>query len=264
MSYGPELDRLAVRWADQPASTCFAPLAEGLRKSGALQEAATVAVRGVALRPDYLPGHLVLARIYRDQENWAAAQAELRAALDIDAEHPVVRDAIDQLAQRSGIAPATPVTEAVTRNAAAGEIDDTDGDATDLADGDEPADDARGAPNELMLTESLAMVYWGQGHHEQAVEVFEALIRRNPGNVDLGLRRDAVRAELDALRPTPYDAARSGGRGVRDWLASLAAVTTPAPRPLSGFDAFYQTSAAPSPEPSDLAAFQAWLRELDR
>ena len=108
------------------------------------------------------------------------------------------------------------------------------------------------------------MLYWGQGHHEQAVEVFEALIRRNPANTDLVVRRDAVRAELDALRPAPFDAVHSGGRGVRDWLASVAALTTPPPRPLSGFDAFYQTSAAPSSKPGDLAAFQAWLRELDR
>jgi tetratricopeptide (TPR) repeat protein len=269
MSYGPELDRLAARWADQPTSTCFASLAEGLRKSGALQEAGAVAVRGVALRPEYLPGHLVLARIYRDQEDWPAARAELRAALHIDAEHPVVRDALEQLSQRSGFALVAPVTQPMAQAApvaesadADGEAADIDGEAADLVYGDEHG--ARSAPDELMFTESLAMLYWGQGHHEQAVEVFEALIRRNPANTDLVVRRDAVRAEFDALRPAPFDAAHSGGRGVRDWLASVAAVTTPPPRPLSGFDAFYQTSAAPSSKPGDLAAFQAWLRELDR
>lgn len=266
MSTHPELDRLAARWADQPTSTCFAPLAEGLRKSGALQEAATIAVRGAALRPDYLPGHLVLARIYRDQQQWRAADAELRAALAIDADHPVVLDALDELALRSGI---TATAASVTTDAAqvaveAPQTDVADGESADLEFGDEIADEAASGSDDLVVTESLAMLYWGQGHHQQAIAAFDALIRRNPANLDLVARRDAVRAEGDASRPTPYDAAQSGGPAVRDWLASLAAVTTPAPPPISSFDAFYQTSATAASEPNDLAAFQAWLRELGR
>jgi len=64
-------------------------------------------------------------------------------------------------------------------------------------------------------------------------------------------------------RPRPYDAARSGGRPVRDWLSSLAAPHA-GPVPASSFDAFFQTAGPPPSEAGDLAAFQAWLQELDR
>ena len=47
----PELDRLAAAGRSNRTSTCFAPLAEGLRKRGALGEAAAIAVRGVTARP---------------------------------------------------------------------------------------------------------------------------------------------------------------------------------------------------------------------
>jgi len=262
MSGSPELDRLATRWAEQADSTCFAPLAEGLRQRGELEEATAFAVRGVARRPAYLPGHLVLARIYRDQRRWDAAGAELRAALAIDAEHPVVLDALDQLGRLRAAAPEPmPPGPALLGGSADAHADDESG---GLVYSDDLVDDAP-VQHTAVVTESLAMLYWGQGHHQQAIDAFDALIQRTPGNPDLVIRRDAVRAEFDATRPAPFDAAHSGGRSVREWLATVAGVTTPAPRPVSGFDAFYQTTAVPSaPDPGDLAAFQAWLRELDR
>ncbi|MGH7593099.1 MAG: tetratricopeptide repeat protein [Gemmatimonadales bacterium] len=264
MSYGPELDRLATRWADQPGSTCFAPLAEGLRKSGALPEAAAVATRGVALLPGYLPGHLVLARIYRDLGQWRSAEVELRAALAIDADHPVVLDGLGELAGRSGI---TAVAAASTRANVPVVIDSpapvADDESGDLVFSDALDDGPAHAVDSLVVTESLAALYWRQGHHQQAITAFEALLRRDPDNADLAARCRAVRAEFDATRPAPYDVAESGGVAVRDWLRSVAAKTAGVPQPISGFDAFYETSAPPA-EPTDLAAFQAWLLELDR
>lgn len=255
MSYGPELDHLALQWANQPASTCFAPLAEGLRKGGALEAAATIATRGVAACPRYLPGRLVLARILRDQQQWTAAEVELRAALTIDREHPVVQETLRQVLQRR---------EAPRRDASLADGEPTEAEVTELVYSDEVVEEVLPSSHEPVVTESLAMLYWGQGHFQQAIEAFDALIQRQPTNLDLVTRRDAIRAELEASRPMPYDAASSGGRSVRDWLASIAAVTAAPSQPVSGFDAFYQTSAAPAAEPSDLAAFQAWLRELDR
>lgn len=262
MSGSPELDRLATRWAEQADSACFAPLAEGLRQRGALDEAAAVAVRGVAERPAYLPGHLVLARIYRDQRRWDAAGAELRAALAIDAEHPVVLDALDRLGRQRAAAP-EPMPPAPAMIGGV-ETEHADDESAGLVYSDDLVDDPPVQPP-TVVTESLAMLYWGQGHHQQAIDAFDALIQRSPSNPDLVVRRDAVRAEFDATRPTPFDAAQSGGRSVREWLAAVAGVTAPAPRPVSGFDAFYQATVVPSaPEPGDFAAFQAWLRELDR
>ena len=84
-------------------------------------------------------------------------------------------------------------------------------------------------PHDRCVTESLAMLYWGQGHHQQAIDVFDALIRRSPGNPDLVVRRDAVRAEFDATRPTPFDAAAEW-RAQRAGLAGGCRAESPHPR----------------------------------
>jgi tetratricopeptide (TPR) repeat protein len=256
MPHGPELDRLAARLAERPDSTCFAALAEGLRKGGALEEAASVARRGVTARPDYLPGHLVLARVHRDRQQWTDAERELRIALAIDPAHPVVIDALAQLADLSG-APAM-----LTGGESADARDQENPDDADMVYSDGDSGDSRSA--DAVMTESMAMLYWSQGHLESAVEVFAVLVARDPGNTDLAVRLDAARAELDAQRPRPFDAAQSGGDSVRAWLGSIAAARGPATAPVSSFDAFYQTDATPPSEHGDMAAFQAWLKELGR
>ena len=259
-SYGPELNRLATLWSAQPRSTYFAPLAEALRKRGALEQATAVATAGVAARPDHLPGRLVMARIYRDQGEMVAAEAELRAALALDPTHPVVLEQLLGLPQESVVAA---VPDAPAPPDAVAPEDVPDDDPAYFADEME-YEDAELPTHEPVLTESLAMLYRGQGHLEQAVVVLDALVARAPDNGELVARRDAVRAELDVARPRPYDASRSGGRAVRDWLSSLATSKVGASTPASGFDAFYQTAAPLPTEAGDLAAFQSWLRELDR
>ena len=248
MSYGPELNRLAALWEAQPTSTCFAPLAEALRKRGALEQATAVAAAGIAARPDYLPGRLVMARIYRDQGEHRSAEAQLLAALALDASHPLV---LEELAGAAS-ATASPSVDPVDEDADVIVLDaEDDGGAIATSDA------------EPVLTESMAMLYRGQGHLAEAAAVFDALVARTPDDATLVARRDAVLAELQVQRPRPYDAARSGDRPVRDWLSSLAAPHA-GPVPASSFDAFFQTAGPPPSEAGDLAAFQAWLQELDR
>lgn len=259
MPYGVELNRLAVLWAEQPTSTCFAALAEALRKRGALADAAAVAAAGVAARPDYLPGHIVMARIYCDRRQWEAAQAELQAALLLDPTHPVALAAREDVARQA--APA--VTASRTGDHATAEPGEEDLD--DLIYTDDMGDEAVAPPvAEPVLTESLAMLYRGQGHLAQAVDVLDALVARTPDNPDLVAKRDAMRAEFDVAQPRPYDASRSGGQPLRHWLSSLATAGAPVAPPAASFDAFFQTPTVPASEDGDLAAFQAWLRELER
>lgn len=254
----PELNRLAALWSAQPKSTVFAALADALRKRGALERATVVATAGVASRPEYLPGRVVMARIYHDQGQPDAARAELRAALALDPTNPVVLEALGS-ADAGVTELALPGDDVDAAVLAEMPLQDEDMYFADDAVGDDPALPT----SEPVLTESLAMLYRGQGHLEEAVLVLDALVARAPENSELVARRDAVRAELDVARPRPYDASRSGGRAVRDWLSALATSRTAAPPP-SSFDAFYHTASSPPSEAGDLAAFQAWLRELDR
>lgn len=61
-----------------PASYCFAPLAELYRKLGLLDDALAVAQRGSAVHPDYVGGQLALGRIYFDK----GMKAESRTVLE--------------------------------------------------------------------------------------------------------------------------------------------------------------------------------------
>ena len=263
MPDGTELHRLASLWAAHPTSTCFAALAEALRKRGVLDEAAAVATAGVAARPEYLPGHVVMARILSDQGRWEAAHGELQAALLLDATHPLALEALDVVARRLTAAMAGPADAGSPLELAAEPPvlhDEPELDGLVYSD-DDPAMRPIAEP---VVTESLAMLYRGQGHLAEAVDVLDALVARAPDNEELVAKRNAMRAELDVTRPRPFDAAHSGGAPVRQWLSALASAPAPAVPPVSNFDAFFQAPNSPSSEDGDLAAFQAWLAELDR
>jgi len=189
---------------------------------------------------------VVLSRILLDQGEPRGAEEALRVALATDPDHPGVLRALWQFEARrdSGAARAGEESD---------ELLFTD---------DDPAEGLA----EPLLTESLAVLYHQQGHLERAAEVYSALLTRDPANAQLRARRDSIAVEVQSRRPRPYDAALSGGRPLREWLAEVAAVAPPAPGSGTGYDAFYHTSPAPPPSDqlADFEAFQHWLKGLDR
>ncbi|HEX3928539.1 MAG TPA: tetratricopeptide repeat protein [Gemmatimonadales bacterium] len=256
MSHGPELDYLAARWEERQEATVFAALADGLRKRGAFEQAEAVAMRGVARWPEYLPGYVALARIHRDAGHPDAAAAALRAGLARVPDHPVALEELEQLTPLSA-APEDPLEHSTLSAETALESD-----ALVYADAGDSEDDlARDA--DPVVTESLAMLYHGQGHLDRALEVFEALIARDPGNTGLAARRDRLRRDAGGRRPRPYAAVRSGGLSVGQWLGAIAAARPATPRALTGYDAFFDAPPV-ARDGEDLEAFQAWLKELAR
>lgn len=241
------LDVLARQWREAPDRAAFAVLAEGLRKRGDHDVAATVVRQGLALRPDDLPGLVVLSRIQIDQGDSRGAERTLREALVVDPGNPVVRRALELVHVEPEPEPMA------TEEEESDELLFTD---------DEPVADAA----EPLLTESLAILYHRQGHLDRASEVYSALLERDPENAELRARRDRIAEEAEGRRPRPYDAAVSGGRSLRDWLAALAAVTPPTEGYGTAYDAFYRTSSTPqsSDDLADFQAFQSWLKGLER
>lgn len=280
MPIAPDLERLAARCAADPGDHAFAALADALRKAGSLDDAQRVALAGVHASPDYVPGHFALARVWIARREVERARDELVAALMLDPGHPAVQRALEALPPEEGVratddfpgaaAPdrteatllgelpsQSPASTATTSPPPAVDSDFDDDDTFGSA-ADDNADDA------IVLTESLAMLYREQGHLDRAVDVLEALVLRTPHDSGLVARRDTVRAERDARTPRPFDVRQTGGRSAREWLAAIAAVHSAPVRATSSFDAFYQPPAAPSADPGDPAAFQAWLKSLER
>lgn len=77
-SFRAEIKRYEDILGADPASYCFAPLAELYRKAGLLDEAIGTARKGIEIHPDYVGGYLALGRATFDK----GEQAESRAALE--------------------------------------------------------------------------------------------------------------------------------------------------------------------------------------
>lgn len=77
-SFRAEIKRYEDVLGADPASYCFAPLAELYRKAGLLDEAIGTARKGIEIHPDYVGGYLALGRASFDK----GEQAESRAALE--------------------------------------------------------------------------------------------------------------------------------------------------------------------------------------
>ncbi len=263
-SQGSEaLHHLAAGWAEQRQGLAFGPLAEALRKRGALGEALRVVEEGLLGAPDHLPGHLVMSRIRMDQQDWPGAEAALRAALGIDPGHPGVLEGMAFLADASGRAAEGRAWREALAAALPGSMGVAATGAGSLPNSDATDDAELGDPGEFIQTESLATLYRRQGHLEKAMEVYEALVRQSPRNQALVARRDALREELLGSRPRPYDSALSGGPSVRSWLAGIASAAPQAP-PETGYDAFFEAPTSTPDESADFEAFQTWLKGLGR
>lgn len=268
-----DFDHLAATWHEHPTGTACAAVADSYRKRNQLAEASALALQCVERWPEFLPGHLVLARVRRDTGEFPGAERALLAALATDPAHPVVLRELAALAdargnvadgkawRQLGEAAAEPNPVGLPAFLAGPAFM---GDEPDSASDDARLDEDPGDPGEEVFTESLAALYQAQGHLERAAEVYSVLAERTPHNAVLASRRDALIGDIARQRPRPYDSRVSGGAAVGQWLRGIA--VTPArrrPEPEAGYDAFFRS--APTREaPEDFEAFQNWLKGLGR
>ena len=250
MSLGHPLDTLAARWADDPHPTACAALADGLRKRGDLHAALGIAGRGADRFPGHLPLWITMARVAEASNDRPGCVIALSKALAIDPTHPLAREMALELAPEL-----VPAAEQVDPPEPLYFTDPAD-EGTDSE-----SDEATGAPE--LVTESLAALYHRQGHLAMALAAYSELAARDPANASVAARHEAVRHELAASQPVPFDARESGGRPTGAWLAHLGGLA-PDPRRPAEFDAFYDPPAAPTDDAADFGAFQRWLEELDK
>lgn len=253
MSLGHALDSLAARWAADPDPTTGAALADGLRKRGELAQARALLERAV----DQFPGAPVLlltrARVAQAQGDREAVARDLARVLADDPTHPVARGLATTLA---------PEVLTAVDAAEADPEPPLDGWPDDDSAGTEPHEASAHTP--VLVTESLAALYHRQGHLELAAAAYLELAERQPDNLALRTRHEAVRRELASSRPIPFDSRVSGGESAAAWLARVASARTVPLRARTGFDAFYEPPPAPAQPEGDFDAFQRWLEELDR
>lgn len=78
-----EIEKLKARVERDSGSKLFLPLAEEYRKSGMLDEAIAVILRGLEQQPDYVSARVALGRLYLEKEMAEEAKAEFEKVVEI-------------------------------------------------------------------------------------------------------------------------------------------------------------------------------------
>ncbi|MCF6178627.1 MAG: hypothetical protein L3J63_04450, partial [Geopsychrobacter sp.] len=73
--------------SSDPRSTIFVSLSESYRRMGMLEDAFSVAVKGLKFLPEYGPGHVVLARIQCQQDDLLGSEKSFKKALQLDGDN---------------------------------------------------------------------------------------------------------------------------------------------------------------------------------
>lgn len=137
--------RYYQQWQQDPTSIVFVPVAEYFLSYGLTEEALRVLQAGLAHHPDLISARLCLAKLYVRTKEFPRAKAELQRVLAIV---PSQAKAIElmELVERGSVIP-------------------------------EP--ESKPASWQTM---TMAKIYAAQGHREQARQVYQAILARDPQN----------------------------------------------------------------------------------
>lgn len=228
-----EIRELQTRyWSDRdPSGRAFAPLADAYRRAGELDEAAELVEEGVSRLPEYVPGHLVAARILRDRGDRTGAAAAYERVLELDPENLEALRGAARLREEAGrtgealelwqrLLRAEPddlaltehvrdvkrrhfgldgPEEASVRNGGSGEADAGGGD-------DE---------SEELYTRTMAELYARQGLPERALAVYRKLVDAEPDDAELRSRLEELEREV-AERSDEAEAPSGAESGLGD------------------------------------------------
>ncbi len=194
--------------ARDPEGRAFVPLADAHRRKGELEEARALLQDGLERHPDFASGHLVAARVARDRGDLVSAREHLDRVLDLD--HANITALIERAGTRASEGDREGAMEDLT---AALESDPSNDDARQRLDTLESGAgwDVEVAPMEeaevpdsdgAIYTRTMGDLYARQGFRDQAIEVYEHLLHADPGNEELALRLE----ELKAPDAQPSDA----------------------------------------------------------
>jgi tetratricopeptide (TPR) repeat protein len=207
-----------------PASYCFAPLAELYRKMGNLDDAITTAKQGCELHPDYVGGFMALGRAYFEKGMKAESRAAIERVVDITPDNLLALKLLSRLYLEQGETPAADKvlrlilsqnpedheSQALLDSLITDEVELEEGEIIeeltdeDLIDDEEfvfsPGETGSSAGNDDVVTEkknpistsTLAELYVSQGFMTNALTIYREMLDSDPDNADLKKRVDEL------------------------------------------------------------------------
>ena len=180
---------LEDRLAANPNSPLFARLGAGYLKEGQAQRAVDLCVAGLKEYPDYMTGHLVLARAFEAIGRNVEALVEYRRVLRIfpDNKHILeqvqtierkeqesfrsfAEERLQELRKKKQLPPQTQSGSDGLMTARAGKP----------VDEDEPIDEPQVGTGQKIVTATLAEIYASQGEFGEAIQVYRKLREEKP------------------------------------------------------------------------------------
>ncbi len=201
-------------------STIFVSLSESYRKLGLLDDAFSVAQKGLVNLPEYAPGYVVMARIKCQQGDLAGSEASFKKALELDPDSLAalvgfsrlhllldnVESARSLLLTARELSPADSVINKLLLTLPEPEIqEDVEADASvsDSVTETEPEPEYQPVSHiEPLETATLAELYLKQGMVEQALGIYRNLLARDPDNLDFRRRIRDIELSIDPTAGT--------------------------------------------------------------
>lgn len=185
-----------------PRSTIFVSLSETYRKMGMLDDAYSVAIKGLDHLSDYCPGHVVLARIECQQGDLKSSESSFEKALEIDPESLAAlvgfsrlyllqgrkTDARKLLIKARDLTPADPVINKLLLSLPEAEEPSLPVINPVVAPPVSQLKPVALSTPEPLESATLAELYLEQGLADKALDIFHNLLARDPDNLELRRR----------------------------------------------------------------------------
>jgi pentatricopeptide repeat protein len=209
------LEDLKIRWARDPGSRAFLPLAEEYRRQGRLSEAERVCREGLLKHPHYHSARVLLGRTLLELDRLEESSAEFKAVLESEPQNLLAGRLLAGIYRNQGR-----WSEALEtyRKLQAFYPDDAEVRAQvyQLERGPEEASPppasrpaAAAMSADALATNTLAEIYFRQGLVDRAVAVYENMLRADPDN-------QAVRRRIGELSGAEMVAVEAGAVPARE------------------------------------------------
>jgi tetratricopeptide (TPR) repeat protein len=236
------LERLEQILRADPQSRIFAPLADGYRRAGRYDEALALCEAGLRRYPTWVAARVVRARIQHDAGALEAAAESLAEVLRLIPDQVRAQRTLGEIQLSLGRAAqaAAALERAVAlypcdgearrllarlRAPAAPEAEAAVAAAEPAAAG--PAPPAAPGERDVLATETMADLFAEQGHHDQAIPIYERLLAEDPSQLHLRWKLERVRALRERPPEPPAPELPGTGQEVERLLAELAAAPLP-------------------------------------
>jgi tetratricopeptide (TPR) repeat protein len=229
----PDLEKLFEKLRLDPDSLVFAPLADGCRKAGRLEEALDICTQGVSQHPDYASGHVVLGKCYYDNQEIDMAAETFNTVLSLDENNLVALKFLGMIQAESGdetaarehfrhILALDPENTEIRTQLEHLQVDQAGKDDRVMtADSDESTDKESVSGEEFegktislgeatetsdeFATLTLADIYASQGYTDKAIKIYREVLKDRPGNTMARDKLAALELEEGSDLPTGDD-----------------------------------------------------------